>query len=99
MQLVIGQFTQLGPIHFKYINPLTHGLGYMFMINTGIKCIRFGLQLVDFYLYLLMSLARILAWTKCPPRTDLKCWDVSKLEQKNYVIEPGTQLSAYIFWK
>lgn len=98
MQLVIGQFTQLGPMQFRHLNPLTHGIGYMFIINTAIKCIRFGLQLVDFCLYLLMSIQPDLEWTKCPKTKKYKCWDNSKLHETEPV-EAGTKLSAYLFWK
>lgn len=100
MQLTIGQYTQLGPIHFKYINPLTHGLSYMFILACGLEIIFNSPYLITACLYSLMSLQTDMTWLQCHEGWDYStCLDSKKLEHCVNCVKENMELSAYLYWQ
>lgn len=99
MQLVIGQYTQLGPIHFKCLNPLTHGLGYMFMLTCMIETICATWNLNDNVLYFLLSMQKQLQWMICRPSFKDHCLGAEEIKNCTKCLKPNSELSAYLYWR
>lgn len=100
MQTVMGQYSLLGSTIFKYIAPLSHGVGYSLLIKTYLKCIYFGMLMGDFLLYLLQSIS--LDWMNCPNYTidDIGCWGTNTMNKcKKECINADSETSAAVFFK
>lgn len=78
MQLLLGQYTQLGTILFKYLSPIGHGVGFVLISNLFLKTIRNSLLLNDSVFYFMSSFRSELQWMNCSPRYKIPCWDKSK---------------------
>lgn len=98
MQLTIGQYTQMGPIHFKHINPLMHGLGYVFIITCMIEIIQTNTYLADNLLYFLLTLQQELQWMICRGYKET-CLDYKAIHSCHDCVKENTDLSAQLYWK
>lgn len=98
MQFTIGQYTQLGPIHFKYINPIMHGLGYVFLIMCVVEAIQSVTYLLDNVLYFLLTFQKDLQWMVCRNYEET-CLDYATLQNCDNCIDKDTQLSAQLYWR
>lgn len=97
MQVVVGQYSQLGVLFFKYLTPIGHGIGYLMCINTFWGCIYQGVNMGDISLYFLSSLESELPWMKCPETHDT-CWVTNKNCTTN-CLTSEKKLSAFVFWR
>lgn len=98
MQLAIGQYTQLGPIHFKYINPLMHGLGYMFLMCCFLEIVLGNIFLIDYILYFLLSMQKDLPWMQCRKYTET-CLDYEAIQNCSHnCVDNKTELSSRLYW-
>ncbi|GJQ74225.1 putative solute carrier family 6 [Trypoxylus dichotomus] len=78
MQFLLGQYTQLGTILFKYLSPIGHGVAYVLISNLFLKTLRNSLLLNDSVVYFMSSFRRELQWTNCSPVYKIPCWDHNK---------------------
>ena len=100
MQVLFGQYTQLGTIIFKYMSPIGHGIGFSFIVTLFVNTIRNGLLLPEFIFYLLSTMYTELPWMECPEGRELECWTDHQINNctKNCINE-HIQLSAFVFYK
>lgn len=97
MQVVVGQYSQLGVLFFKYLTPIGHGIGFLMCINTFWACINQGVNMGDVSLYFLSAMETELPWMKCPKDND-NCWVFDKACVSN-CLTPEKNLSAFVFWR
>lgn len=97
MQIVVGQYSQLGVIFFKYLTPIGHGIGFALCINSIWSCIVKGVFMGDFSLYFLSAMKSELPWMKCPENHP-KCWVSSKNCTSN-CFSTEKKLSSFVFWR
>lgn len=97
MQIIVGQYSQLGVVFFKHLTPIGHGIGFVLCINTFWSCILKSVVMADVSLYLLSSLKAELPWMKCPPNNK-NCWVVNGACTRN-CFTPDKNLSAFVFWQ
>lgn len=97
MQIIVGQYSQLGVIFFKYLTPIGHGIGLAMCINTFWSCIDLGVSMGDVSLYFLSAMKAELPWMKCPENED-KCW-VSSGDCEENCFTKDMKLSALFFWR
>lgn len=74
MQVVIGQYSQLGVTFMKHLIPIGHGLSYILCINALIDTVVNGLIMGDIIMYTIGSLQKELLWMDCPPNHLEGCW-------------------------
>lgn len=100
MQVVLGQYSELGVTVFKYLAPIGHGLGYTLVVNSFLRCAYIGLLLADFIIYLLASFQRELQWMICPENSAKYCWGLNNMKNcTNRCLSRGIDTSAFIYWK
>lgn len=100
MQTVMGQYSLLGTTMFKYIAPISHGVGYTLLINTFVKCIYFGMLMGDFLIYLLSCMRKNLGWMICPEHALKKCWGKNnKGSCQEECINEDVEISSALFFK
>lgn len=97
MQTIIGQYSQLGVLFFKYLCPIGHGIGFVLCVNTFWDCINVGVVMGDVLLYLLSAMKSELPWMKCPD-DDEKCWNFNNNCTRN-CLTSEKQISAFVFWR
>lgn len=98
MQLIIGQYTQVGPINFRYINPLTHGLSYMFILACILEIVLSATYLIDSMMYLLLSMQKHLEWMECRDEYEEVCLGTHEIEHCSNCDMNNTVLSAFLYW-
>lgn len=54
-QVLMGQYSKLGPIHVYKICPILFGIGYTMIFSMFVKCISFGIQQADLLIYALTT--------------------------------------------
>ncbi|XP_022919585.1 sodium-dependent dopamine transporter-like [Onthophagus taurus] len=105
MQLLLGQYTQLGVISLKYLSPIAHGVAIVFIMNLFLRTIRQSILLDDAIVYFITSMQSELQWLMCPPKNDregcqkVPCYD-GVVNCSNLLCGNGTKLhlSAEIFY-
>ncbi|XP_059157975.1 sodium- and chloride-dependent neutral and basic amino acid transporter B(0+)-like isoform X2 [Physella acuta] len=65
LELLIGQFTNVGPITIWEINILFKGLGYTTVTLAAIICIYYNLVVATSFYYLFASMQATLPWSTC----------------------------------
>ncbi|KAF2885826.1 hypothetical protein ILUMI_20347, partial [Ignelater luminosus] len=98
LQILMGQYSQLGAIFFKHMSPVGHGIGYAFLLNSFVWCCSYGMLMADFLMYCLACIDPELKWMVCPANSTQKCWD-SKSDCMKDCINENVSISAYVYWK
>ncbi|CAL1543512.1 unnamed protein product [Lymnaea stagnalis] len=65
LELLIGQFTNVGPITIWEINILFKGLGYTTVVLAAIICIYYNLVVATSFFYLFASMQSSIPWSSC----------------------------------
>lgn len=100
IQLLIGQYTQLGVTCIKYLVPIAHGVHYILSLITIVNAYLMGTDMADFFMYFLNCMQANMQWMYCPPDSEDRCWGAEYAGDCNETcIKPNMHLSAYIFWK
>lgn len=100
MQIVIGQYSQLGVTFMKHLMPIGHGFSYILCINAAIDSIENGVILGNIIMYLLSSVQRQILWMECPSEHKQNCFgkNTDKYCAKDCLNET-MNISADIFYK
>lgn len=98
LQILMGQYSQLGAIFFKHMSPIGHGIGYAFLLNSFVWCCHYGIIMGDSLMYLMACIDSELNWMVCPNASKVRCWDMNYDCKKNCIGE-DVDTSAYVYWK
>lgn len=100
MQVVIGQYSQLGATFMKHMIPIGHGFSYILAINAATDTIENGIIMGNIIMYLLSTVQAKLLWMYCPENHKEGCWgrDTSGNCTKD-CINRNVQISSQVFYK
>lgn len=98
MQVVIGQYSQLGVTFMKYLIPIGHGLSYVLCVNTMVDTVVNGLTMGDIAMYLLSTMQKRLSWMRCPQGSERGCWGKGS-NCTDECLGAGVQLSSQVFYQ
>lgn len=101
MQIILGQYSQLGLTNIRYICPLAHGLEYNIVIVCIEKTFHFAMAIGSFYFYFVNSTRRKVPWLICPAHHNGTCWDLghSWATCKKSCINKTVTLSTIVYYK
>lgn len=100
MQVVMGQYTQLGVSVFKYLAPIGHGIGYTMLLNALLRCTYYGVLMADFAMFFITSVRAELQWMVCPEGSEDYCWGLNDMKYCNSnCINENTEPSSFLFYK
>lgn len=100
MQVVIGQYSQLGATFMKHMIPIGHGFSYILAINAALDTIGNGLIMGNLLMYLLICVQKQLLWMYCPTDYMQNCWGRNTMGNcTNDCINNDIELSAEVFYK
>lgn len=99
MQVIIGQYSQLGVSFMKHLVPIGHGFSYVLCINAVIDSIENGLVLGNIIMYLLSSVQRELLWMECPKKHMENCFGKHIIDTcQEDCLNNSMQLSSELFY-
>ncbi|GJQ77219.1 DAT [Trypoxylus dichotomus] len=77
MQVIMGQYTQMGLVVYRHLIPIGHGLAYVYILLIFGKIVDISMDLSAYLLYFLMIFRSKLDWLICPPEYEAECWTYS----------------------
>lgn len=98
MQVVMGQYSQVGIILYKHNCPIGHGVGYALLFNSFLWCCYYGIQMADFLMYFLACIDVQLHWLVCPKGAQSRCWSANSECYQNCLSE-NISIASYVYWK
>lgn len=96
MQVMLGQYTQMGVILFKHLVPIGHGLAHSFIGNVFLKSVARGMFISTLLVYLLTSFNTELEWLRCPKSHNNTCWAPNVPCANNCLADRN--ISAYVYF-
>lgn len=100
MQISLGKYTQNSIINMQYMIPIMKGLGYMFLVNVIISCIKCIYYIGDLLLYFLLSFQLSLPWSKCQDILNSTTYNVTEhcFDDTIAPKDADSVLAAKLFW-
>lgn len=100
MQVVIGQYSQLGATFMKHMIPIGHGFSYILAINAATDTIENGIIMGNIVMYLLSTVQEQLLWMNCPVNHNEGCWGKESIRNcSKDCINEDIEISSQVFYK
>lgn len=100
MQIVVGQYSQLGATFMKHLIPIGHGFSYILAINAAVDTVENGLIMANIVMYLLSTVQQRILWMYCPLEYKENCWGKNTMDNcTKDCVGNGVEISGHVFFK